>query len=90
MTQTHPDHPLSRDIAAYEARREQLEKEHAGKFVVFHNGDFVGSFDSLENAAHEAVSKFGRGPYLIRRVGDPSVIPVPASVAYNPIGHAVR
>jgi len=81
--------PLAKDIAAFEAKKADLEKEHSGKFVVFYDGDFIGSFDSLENAAREAVARFGRGPYLIRRVGDPTSMSLPASVAYQPL-HAVR
>ena len=81
---------LARNIASFEAMRDELEKQHLGKFVVFHEGQFVGSFDTLDNAAREAVSKFGHGPYLIRRVGDPASIPLPASVAYQPQRHAVR
>ena len=87
---TNNNDPLAKDIAAYEARKPQLEKEHLGKFVVFHNGEFIGSFDTLDNAAREAVSRFGQGPYLIRLVGEPGHIPLPASVAYQPLRHAVR
>ena len=81
--------PLARDIKAFEARRSELEAAHFGKFVVFYNGEFIGSFDTLENAAREAVTKFGRGPYLIRKVGQPTSMPMPASVAYQVL-HVVR
>jgi hypothetical protein len=50
---------------------------------VFHGGQLVGSFDNLDNAAHEAVTRFGRGPYLIRRVGDPTSMAIPTSVAFR-------
>ncbi len=71
--------PLETEIAAYEAKREELERLYNGKFVIFHGEDFVGAFDSFDAAAEEAVRRFGRGPYLIRQVGAPPLI-LPVSV----------
>lgn len=76
--------PLEAEIDAYEARREELEQHHHGKFVVFHGQEFVGAFDSLDNAAAEAVRRFGRGPYLIRQVGRPPIA-LPASIMYRTV-----
>lgn len=72
--------PLETEIAAYEAKRVELERHYKGKFVIFHDGEFIGAFDSFDAAADEAVRRFGRGPYLIRQVGVP-VAPVPTSFA---------
>ena len=80
---------LERNIEAYEAMRETLEQHHLRKFVVFHDAGFIGSFDSFHNAAREAVRRFGRGPYLIRQVGAPGRMAMPASVAFRPV-HAAR
>ena len=80
---------LEQNIEAYEAMREALEKHHLHKFVVFHNAEFIDSFDSFHNAAREAVRRFGQGPYLIRQVGAPQRIAMPASVAFRPV-HAAR
>jgi hypothetical protein len=76
---------LETEIAAFEAQREELEKHYTGKFVVFHGDEFIGAFDTLNNAAAEAVRRFGRGPYLIRQIGAPPVT-LPASVLYRPAG----
>jgi hypothetical protein len=75
---------LETEIAAFEAQKAALEQHHKGKFVVFHGGDFVGAFDTFDNAAREAVSRFGRGPFLIRQVGvePPSI---PASAMYRAV-----
>ena len=75
---------LEQNIEAYEAMRETLEEQHLRKFVVFHNAEFIGSFDSFHNAAREAVRRFGQGPYLIRQVGAPRRIAMPASVSFRP------
>lgn len=75
---------LSEEIAAYEAMRADLEAKVLGKWVVVHDRALFGTFDTLEQAAEAAVAKFGRGPYLIRQVGAPSIT-LPASVLYNPV-----
>ena len=72
---------LEKEIAAYEAKSADLEKNHNGKFVVFKDDTFVGAFDTFDAAAKEAVRQFGAGPYLIRQVGaNPPALP--ASVLY--------
>ena len=58
--------PFEKNIEAYEAMRETLESQYLHKFVVFHDAEFIDSFDSLDNAAREAVRRFGQGPYLNR------------------------
>jgi len=78
---------LDKNIAAYEARLKELEKHHMGKWVVFRDCVLVDAFDTLDNAANEAVRRFGRGPYLIRQVGAP-LARLPASVLYRPVRHA--
>jgi hypothetical protein len=75
---------LEVEIAAYEARRAELEEHHKGKFVVFHNEELTGVYDTFETAAREAVARYGRGPYLIRQVGMPPPV-LPASVMYVPV-----
>ena len=75
---------LETERAAFEAMREELEQHHAGKFVVIFTDELEGTFDTFDAAAQFAVKKFGRGPYLIRQVGAPSNMSMPASVAYRP------
>ena len=78
---------LDRQIAAYEARRDELERDYHGRHVVFHDGELFGDYGTLDEAADAAVQSFGRGPYLIRQVGAPETITLPASVLYG-VGHA--
>jgi hypothetical protein len=75
---------LEKEICAFEERQKELEQYHMGKWVVFREGDLIGAFDTLDNAAAEAVRRFGRGPYLIRQVGAPPMA-LPASVLYRPV-----
>ena len=74
---------LKEEIAAYERMRDDLELENFGKWVVVHDEKLAGIYDSFEVAADNAVQRFGRGPYLIKRVGEPPMT-LPASVLYSP------
>lgn len=75
---------LTAEIAAYERMQKELEIDHPGKWVVFHNEENVGIYESFEEAADSAVRRFGRGPYLIRKIGEGPVT-LPASVLYYPV-----
>lgn len=78
---------LDADIAAYDAQKAELEAKYLGKWVVFHQGKFIGSYPDFNSAAKTAVEQFGRGPYLIRQVGQQPVT-LPASVVYSTMRHA--
>ena len=75
---------LDENIAAYDAMRDHLELEHFGKWVVFYDEEFVGSYDESEDAAYAAIEHYDRGPYLIRQVGAPPMR-LPASTLYRRI-----
>ena len=68
----------------YSNMQQEIEEKHMGKWVLFRNGKLVAVYESFDEAAKDAVAKFGRGPYLIRQVGAPSVT-LPASVMFSPI-----
>ena len=74
---------LRSEINAYEAMLDDLELEHFGKWVVVKDEKLAGTYESFEDAANDAVAHFGRGPYLIRLVGEPPLT-MPASVLYRP------
>ena len=74
---------LNAEIAAYERMRNLLETEHFGKWVIIHDEALAGSYGEFQAAASSAVERFGRGPYLIRKVGEGPVT-MPASVLYGP------
>lgn len=60
---------LSKEIAAYDRMKSELEVGHGGEWAVFQAGRLVGVFPEFETAASEAVERFGAGPYLIRQIG---------------------
>lgn len=75
---------LSKQIAAHEEMRDYLETDHFGEWIVFHDEELVGTYNSFEDAAGEAVRRFVRGPYLIRRVGE-GPIRLSSSILYGPV-----
>ena len=84
MSEQLPPPELIGNIVAYERMQSDLEAEHAGEWVLFHDGKLVGTFKSFGDAAVQAVARFGRGPYLIRQIGS-GPFTLPASASYNPI-----
>ena len=76
---------LSKQIAPYDKMRTGLEIDFLGKWVVMYDETLIGTYESLQDAANEAVTRFGLGPYLIKQVGKPSVISLPASLLYRPV-----
>lgn len=75
---------IDREISAYEAMQPDLEAHHMGEWAVVRGEELVGTYPSFEVAASNAVTRFGRGPYLIRQIGAPPVT-LPASVMYIPV-----
>jgi hypothetical protein len=73
---------IDREIAAYETMRAELENQHMGEWIIISGEKLIGVFPSFDEAARDAVQKFGRGPYLIRQVGAPPIT-MPASVVYH-------
>ena len=69
---------LSIEIAAYERMRDVLETDCFGKWVVVHDEELIGAFDTFNLAADDAIRRFGRGPYLIRRVGASPYVTLPS------------
>ena len=68
---------LDENIAAYEKMKDYLEAEHFGKWVLFYDEEFIGSYDEFEDVGYEAIRRYGRGPYHIRQVGIKRVIRIP-------------
>ena len=75
---------LHSEIQAYDHMRNRLESDFFGKWVVVHDEELVGAYETFEDAAEVAIQRFGRGPYLIRQVGAPPVT-LPVSVLYGPL-----
>ena len=75
---------LSKEIAAYDRMRDVLEMDYFGKWVIVHDEELVGTYDESGDAVNDAIRRFGRGPYLIKQVGEPPLT-LPASILYRPV-----
>jgi hypothetical protein len=62
---------LNDEISAYDGMRSDLETKYLGKWALVHDQALIGTYETFEAAANEAVQRFGRGPYLIRQIGAP-------------------
>lgn len=62
---------LNKDIEFFTKIQGELE---TGKWVLIHSQKLIGTFETFELAAEEAVKLFNTGPYLIRQVGAPPIV----------------
>ncbi len=65
---------IAEEIAAYEKMRDDLEAKHLNEWVVIYKGELIGTYLDFQEAAADAIERFGRGPYLIRQVGVEHVV----------------
>jgi hypothetical protein len=62
---------FSREMAAYERYRAQLERDHPDKIALIHGDDLVGVFDTLLEAMAEGRRRFGLEQSMVKEIGDP-------------------
>jgi len=60
--------PLETELAVFARMKDKLLATYEGKFVLVHGEDFLGAFDSAENAYAEGVKRFGQEPFLLKKV----------------------
>ena len=71
---------IAEEIATYEKMRDDLEANHLNEWVVIYKGELIGTYLDFQEAAADAVQRFGRGPYLIRQVGVERIVHAPFSI----------
>jgi hypothetical protein len=59
---------LDIELATFSRMKEELLAVHRGKFALIHGEDFIGAFDSAENAYKDGLVKFGRNPFLVKLI----------------------
>lgn len=70
---------LDIEIAAYDAMRPGLERDHAGAFALVHGDVLVGVFGSESDAYRNGLERFASEPFLIRQIGErPHTMPIAA------------
>jgi len=84
----HPAASLDENIAAYNEMRKELEDNHFGEWVVFHDRRLAGFYGTYSDAADGAMEAYGDDPYLIRRVRNyPEHLPVSALIGGGKVAH---
>jgi hypothetical protein len=62
--------PLEVELAAFEKMKEGLLKTYKDKFALIHGEEFVGAFDTPDSAYQAGINKFGKEPFLVKRVAE--------------------
>jgi hypothetical protein len=60
--------PLDQELAHYEKMKAELLKNHEGKFALIKGDEFIGAFDTPDNAYAEGVKRYGRESFLVKRI----------------------
>ena len=64
------ENSLEREFQTFEARKSELVKDHAGKFVLIKNDDIIGIFDDELEAIKQGADRFGQVPFLVNEITD--------------------
>ena len=64
------DKELEKNKRAYSELIDTLEREHLGRFALFHNGRFVYSYKSRSDAYKIGREKFKLGNFSLKQVGE--------------------
>ncbi|MCG3127789.1 MAG: hypothetical protein CHACPFDD_02661 [Phycisphaerae bacterium] len=59
---------LELELKFYEEKREELLKNHEGKYVLIKGSKLIDAFDTAAAAFEAGVAQFGSQPILIKRV----------------------
>lgn len=73
---------IEKEIIAYDLMREELEADHKGEWVLVHDQQLIGTYATFQEAAAVATRRFGRGPYLIKKIGE-GPLKLPSSVLFR-------
>jgi len=60
---------VAEEIAFLDTVKDELRREHPGRFVVIHGKALVGAFETEDEAFREGVRMIGTLPFLIARLG---------------------
>ena len=76
---------LKRNIAAYEALREDLERTRHGRFALLHDGNLVNVLNDRWDAYLVGRERFGEGRFSITKIGEPPATLGAATLYTEPV-----
>ncbi len=59
---------LDTELKTYEKHRDHLLATAEGKFVLIHNDEVVGAYDSKMDAIAQGYQQFGNVPFLVKQI----------------------
>jgi|SRR5450759_1212001 hypothetical protein len=74
---------LRDELRTFESRRDELLGTSLGKWVLVHDGELVGAFDSQADAINVGYQRFGNVPFLVKQVVP---VEVPQNYVSNHLG----
>lgn len=60
--------PLEKELAYFSQNKDRLLAAHEGKFALVKDDEFVGAYDTAENAYQAGVTRFGDASFLVKQV----------------------
>jgi hypothetical protein len=61
---------LEKELEQFAKMKAELLKNYANKFALIHGEEFLGAYDSAENAYAEGVKRFGRASFLVKKISE--------------------
>ena len=59
---------LAKELATYEAHRDELLGSHEGKYVLVHGDKIEGVWDTYKDALEAGYRDFGLEPFLVKQI----------------------
>jgi hypothetical protein len=59
---------LEKELELFTKMKPDLLRNHSGKFALIRDEEFIGTYDSAENAYTEGVKRFGREAFLVKKI----------------------
>ncbi len=72
---------LAEETAFFEKNESRFREQYRDRYLLIHGPELIGDFGDEEEAVVAGVERFGQGPFLVRRPGDP--VPVFDAPAYS-------
>jgi len=61
---------LEKELELFAKMKAELLKNHEGKFVLIRGEEFIGTYDSADNAYTEGVKRFGCETFLVKKISE--------------------
>jgi len=61
---------LEQELQHFESIKNELLQNHRGKFALIKGDEFVGAFDTPDNAYRSGIEQFGKELFLVKRISE--------------------